>query len=61
LLTILHTGRTGPMETFPVIPLPPSSGGPARWDRYPPGEITKPATVDTAVRRRTATMRAELL
>jgi hypothetical protein len=62
LTLILQTGTTGPMETLPVIPpLAPSRGGPARWDRYPPGETMKPAPVDTAVRRRTPTMRAELL
>ena len=50
------------MEMLPVIPLvAPRSPGLARWDRYPPGETMKPATVDTVVRKRAARIRAELL
>jgi hypothetical protein len=61
-LITLQIGATGPMVILPFIPLEvPRRAGPASEDRYPPGETTKPATVDTVVRRRAARMRAVLL
>jgi len=49
------------MEMLPMIP-PVASirGGLARGARYPPGETMKPATVDTVVSKRAATIRAVL-
>jgi hypothetical protein len=50
------------MEMLPIIPpVAPIRGGLPRGARYPPGETMKPATVDTAVSRRAATIRAVLL
>ncbi len=58
----LQRGKTGPMEMLPIIPpVAPSRAGPARGDRYPPGETMKPVTVDTVVRKRIAMIRPELL
>jgi hypothetical protein len=50
------------METVPFIPLvAPSRGGLAIGEKYPPGEIMKPAAVDTVVRASAVMMSAVLL